>query len=105
MVTRLPHQKGVALAMLALQQLKGEAWQFVVLGTGETALEDAAVRFAGEYPTRAHAVRRFDGGLARLIYAGSDMLLLPSRYEPCGLAQVIGMRYGSVPVGRGHGGR
>ena len=104
MVTRLAHQKGVDLALLALQQLKGEAWQFVVLGTGETALEDAAVRFAGEHPDRVHAVRRFDGGLARLIYAGSDMLLLPSRYEPCGLAQMIAMRYGSVPVARATGG-
>jgi starch synthase len=104
MVTRLAHQKGVDLALEALQELAAEPWQFVILGTGETALEDAAVRFAAAHPDRAHAVRRFDGALARLIYAGSDMLLLPSRYEPCGLAQMIAMRYGSVPVVRSTGG-
>jgi starch synthase len=104
MVTRLAHQKGVDLALAALQELRTEAWQFVILGTGETALEDAAARFAAAHPDRVHAIRRFDDRLARLIYAGSDMLLLPSRYEPCGLAQMIAMRYGSVPVVRSTGG-
>lgn len=104
MVTRLAHQKGIDLALAALNELGREPWQFVVLGTGETALEDAAVRFAAKYADRAHAILRFDDSLARLIYAGSDMFLIPSRYEPCGLGQMIAMRYGSVPVVRSTGG-
>ncbi len=104
MVTRLDYQKGVDLALEALERLGDHDWQFVLLGTGDPGLEDLARRFAAARPGRAHAVLRFDGDLARQIYGGSDMILVPSRYEPCGLAQMIAMRYGAVPVVRSTGG-
>jgi starch synthase len=104
MVTRLVHQKGVDLALEALEKLDDLPWQFVLLGSGEAELEQAAVRFEHARPERARALNRFDERLARRIYAGSDLLLVPSRYEPCGLAQMIAMGYGSIPVARATGG-
>lgn len=104
MVTRLDYQKGVDLALEALERLEDLDWQFVLLGTGDPGLEDLARRFAAARPGRAHAVLRFDGDLARQIYGGADIILVPSRYEPCGLAQMIAMRYGAVPVVRATGG-
>ena len=78
--------------------------QFVLLGTGDPALEHEYAQFEMRYPHRASVRLRFDGRYARRIYGGADALLLPSRYEPCGLAQMIGMRYGCVPVARRTGG-
>lgn len=104
MVTRLDHQKGVDLALQALEGLVEARWQFVILGSGDPALADKARAFAAAHPERAHSVQRFDSPLARLIYGGADMILIPSRYEPCGLVQMIAMRYGSVPVVRATGG-
>jgi len=104
MITRLDHQKGVDLALQALDQIAGEAWQFVLLGTGDQALEVLANEFVERYHLRARVLLRFDASIARRLYASCDMLLIPSRYEPCGLAQLIGMRYGAVPVVRGTGG-
>ncbi|MBS1248792.1 MAG: Glycogen synthase [Chloroflexi bacterium] len=102
-ITRMDHQKGLDLIPNALRDLAGQAWQAVILGTGDPDLEDAARRLDAEFPN-VRAIIRYDDGLARRIYAGSDMLLIPSRYEPCGLTQMIAMRYGCVPVARATGG-
>jgi starch synthase len=104
MITRLDHQKGVDLALEALEKITDEAWQFILLGTGDPALEALSRGFAEQHPKRARALLKFDSRAARRLYASVDMLLIPSRYEPCGLAQLIGMRYGAVPVVRATGG-
>jgi starch synthase len=104
MVTRLDNQKGVDLVPGALRQIAGQAWQAVILGTGDPALEAAIHRLEVEFPDRVRAVIRFDAELSRRIYAGTDALLIPSRYEPCGLTQMIAMRYGCVPIARATGG-
>jgi starch synthase len=104
MVTRLDTQKGVDLALEALALLEDEPWQFVLLGTGDPDLEQEAQGFVRVHPTRARAILRFDPALSRRVYAGADILLVPSRYEPCGLSQMIAMRYGCIPVVRATGG-
>ena len=100
----MDQQKGVEIAIAALRQMAGSSWQAVILGTGDPELEDQARALETEFPNRIRAIIRFDGALARRIYAGSDMMMVPSRYEPCGLIQMIAMRYGSVPVARATGG-
>ncbi len=104
MITRLDNQKGVDLALEALQGVLDKDWQFVLLGTGDPGLETQARDFAKARRDRVAFIDRFDPVLARRVYGGADMILLPSRYEPCGLAQMIGMRYGCVPVVRATGG-
>jgi starch synthase len=104
MVTRMDQQKGVDLAVGALRSLPDEPWQAILLGTGNAELEVAARHLEIDFPNRVTAVLRYDGKLAHQIYGGSDMLLMPSRYEPCGLAQMIAMRYGCIPVARATGG-
>ena len=104
MVTRVDFQKGVDLVWPALEGIGESPWQFVFVGTGDPKLEQLCQAHAEKLPQRVRVVLRFDPPLARRIYAGSDMLLIPSRYEPCGLAQMIAMRYGSVPVVRATGG-
>lgn len=104
MVTRLDQQKGADLALDALDHLHQAAWQFVLLGTGDPALEARARSFAEANRERARAVLRYDDRLARRIYAGADAILVPSRYEPCGLVQMIAMRYGCIPIVRATGG-
>lgn len=104
MITRLDHQKGVDLALEALEGLLDREWQFVLLGTGDPALEALAREFANQHPERVRALLRFDDRAARRLYGSADLILVPSRYEPCGLAQLIGMRYGAVPVVRATGG-
>ena len=98
MISRLDYQKGVDLALAALAVVEDEQWQFVLLGSGDRELEGRAKIFEETYQDRARVVLRFDAELARKIYAGADMILVPSRYEPCGLAQMIAMRYGCVPI-------
>jgi starch synthase len=100
----MDYQKGVDLVPNALRQIAGQSWQAIILGTGDPALEAAARRLEAEYPDRMRAAIRFDAALSRQIYAGADALLIPSRYEPCGLTQMIAMRYGCVPVARATGG-
>jgi starch synthase len=102
-ISRLDYQKGINLALEALSGLSGE-WQLILLGTGDPELEAACREFEGQHAERSRCVLEFNAGLARQIYAGSDMILIPSRYEPCGLAQMIGMRYGNIPVVRSTGG-
>ena len=107
MISRLDWQKGLDIMghvlHLLLSGFAGEA-QFIVLGTGERQYEDMFARFARQYPHKMTAYLSYNAGFAPLIYAGSDMFLMPSLFEPCGLGQLISMRYGSVPVVRGTGG-
>jgi starch synthase len=98
MIGRMDRQKGVDLTLKVLQKLTDIPWQFVLLGTGDPVLEEAARKLQADLPGRVRAEIRFDGALARHIYAGADMLVMPSRYEPCGLAQMIAMRYGCLPI-------
>ncbi len=103
MINRMDYQKGVDLVPDALQMITDLDWQAVILGTGDPDLEESA-RLIDKNDSRVRAVLRFDGKLARMIYGGSDIILIPSRYEPCGLSQMIGMRYGCVPLARATGG-
>jgi starch synthase len=104
MIGRMDPQKGVDITFDALRQLTGRTWQFVILGSGDPGLENAARGLQAEYPYHVRAVISYDEQLSRLIYGGADMFLMPSRYEPCGLAQMIAMRYGCVPVVHATGG-
>ncbi len=97
-ISRMDPQKGIDLIPQALRKLKDLRWQAIVLGTGNPRLEGAVQRLQMEFPERVRAEFKYDSGLARQIYGGSDMLLMPSRYEPCGLSQMIAMRYGCVPI-------
>lgn len=103
-ISRMDHQKGIDLALNGIRRLKNTPFQLVILGTGNPDLEDDCQRLADEFPAAVRYLRRFDMPLSHRIYAGADMLLMPSRYEPCGLAQMIAMRYGCVPVAREIGG-
>jgi len=107
MVTRLDAQKGMEITghviHLLLSGLAGEA-QFVLLGTGAKLYEDAFSHLASYHRRKMAAVLTFASDLAPLIYGGSDIFLMPSLFEPCGLGQLIAMRYGSVPVVRATGG-
>ena len=104
MVSRMDTQKGVDLAFTALKSMKKINFQAVILGTGDPKFEEAAQSLHNLFPEKIKIELRYDASLARQIYAGSDMLLMPSRYEPCGLSQMIAMRYGCVPVVRATGG-
>ncbi|MCZ2122328.1 MAG: glycogen synthase [Anaerolineales bacterium] len=104
LISRMDLQKGIDLAFTALKSMKNLKFQAVILGAGDPKLEEAALKLQNLFPEKIKAVTRYDAGLARQIYAGADMLLMPSRYEPCGLAQMIAMRYGCIPVVRNVGG-
>jgi starch synthase len=110
MVTRMDPQKGVDLAIDALRMLLQSAsvdtvpFQAVFLGTGNPILEQAAHHLEGDYPDLIRAKIMYSEKLSRHIYAGADGLLMPSRYEPCGLSQMIAMRYGCIPIARSTGG-
>ncbi len=107
MVTRLDWQKGLDITGEVLHRLlngfAGEA-QFVVLGTGAPEYEQMLAQITGYHREKSHAFLTYAADLAPLIYGGSDLFLMPSRFEPCGLGQMIAMRYGSVPVVRATGG-
>lgn len=104
MIGRMDHQKGVDLAIDALKQISDLNWKAILLGKGDPQLEKATQQLETEMPNKVRAATRFDMPLARKMYAGGDMILMPSRYEPCGLAQMIAMRYGCVPIARSTGG-
>ena len=105
MIGRIDPQKGVDLALRVLRGLgSARLWQFVILGVGDPALEAEVRQLQTDFPDRVRAVLRFDASLGRLIYGGADLLLMPSRYEPCGLAQMIAMRYGCLPLVHATGG-
>lgn len=105
MITRLTDQKGMDLFnYIAEELLQKSECQVVVLGTGEARYEEALRYFASRYPDKFKACIYFDPKLSNRIYAASDLFLMPSLFEPCGLSQLIAMRYGSVPIVRETGG-
>ncbi|MCM8758464.1 MAG: glycogen synthase GlgA [Candidatus Omnitrophica bacterium] len=103
-VGRLVEQKGIDLIIEAVDMLKGKDFQFVCLGTGDASYEQAVQMLAAKYPEKVGVKIGFDDALARQIYAGSDFFLMPSRFEPCGLGQLISLKYGTIPVVRKTGG-
>jgi starch synthase len=104
MISRMDYQKGVDLVPNAFDKIADKPWQAIILGTGDHAIEAEVRALEEKYPQRVRVMILFDAPLARRIYAGADTLLIPSRYEPCGLAQMIAMRYGNVPIARATGG-
>ncbi|MCE5192828.1 MAG: glycogen synthase GlgA [Candidatus Cryosericum sp.] len=104
MVSRLVAQKGMDLVLGALDDMMSLPINLMVLGTGDAGIETALEQKAAEYHGRFVFNRRFDEGLAHRMYAASDFFLMPSRFEPCGLSQMIALRYGSIPVVRRTGG-
>jgi len=104
MVTRLDPQKGLDLLLAGWEQLLQRAVQLVILGSGHPGYEQRLVELAARAPGRVAVCIGFDDALARRIYAGSDLFLMPSGYEPCGLGQLIALRYGSVPLVHATGG-
>jgi starch synthase len=98
MVSRLAEQKGADLLAAALEEIVALGFDVVVLGTGERRYEETLQAAQLSHPGRVRVFARFDEGLAHRIYAGSDLFLMPSRWEPCGLGQMIAMRYGTLPV-------
>ncbi len=103
-ITRLTEQKGLDLIEDVLKELVDMGAQFIILGTGEADIEKIFVKAEKKYPEAVAAEMRFDGNFAQTVYAGSDMILVPSRFEPCGLSQIIGMRFGTIPIVRETGG-
>ncbi len=104
MVSRMDEAKGIDIALKGLKMLAKQSWQLVILGAGNPKIEEQAKKLQEALPDRVRVETRFDAKLARQIYAGSDVFLMPSRYEPCGISQMIAMRYGSVPLVRAVGG-
>lgn len=104
MVSRMDQAKGIDIALKGLRMLGKQNWQLVVLGAGDAKLEDMAKKLQEEMPEPVRVETRYDAKLARQIYSGADVLLMPSRYEPCGISQMIAMRYGCVPLVRAVGG-
>ncbi len=104
MITRLTDQKGLDLVAHVLQEILQLDIQMVVLGTGEHKYEQMFRHFQGTFPDKLSAQIRFDNSLSHLIYGASDLFLMPSLFEPCGLGQLIALRYGSIPVVRETGG-
>ena len=104
MVTRLTRQKGMDLVMYALDRILAGGVQVAVLGTGDRDYEDGLRYFQGEYPGTMAARIEFDPALSQRMYAAADMFLMPSKFEPCGLSQIIAMRYGTLPIVRETGG-
>ncbi len=103
-VSRFAPQKGLDLVLDALPRIVGAGAQLVVLGSGDAALERRFVEAQAARPQRVACRVGYDGALARRIFAGSDLFLMPSRFEPCGLSQMISMRYGTIPIVRWTGG-
>ena len=104
MVSRLTDQKGADLVLGALPWMRELGLQFALLGSGEHGLQDAFVRAAHENPGEVAVRIGYDEALSHLLVAGGDMILVPSRFEPCGLTQMYGLRYGTLPVVRSVGG-
>ena len=104
MVTRLAAQKGLDIVADALPDILATGAQLMVLGTGDRAYEKLLIDASRLYPDRIRVLLKYDEKIAKQIYAGCDMFLMPSHYEPCGLSQMIALRYGTVPIVRKTGG-
>jgi len=104
MITRLADQKGLDLIAPIAGKILDIGFQFVVLGTGDPRYEQLFTELAQKHPQQMKAFIGFDPDLAQRIYAGSDMFLMPSRFEPCGLGQLMALRYGTIPIVRKTGG-
>ncbi|OGO26127.1 MAG: hypothetical protein A2W33_09505 [Chloroflexi bacterium RBG_16_52_11] len=103
-ISRLDAQKGIDLVPSAFQGLANQPWQAVILASGDPSLETALHQLELDFPGKVRSVIRYDARLSHRIFAAADILLIPSRYEPCGLTQMIAMRYGCIPVARATGG-
>lgn len=104
MITRLVGHKGVDLVQRVMDDLMWDDLQLVVIGTGEWQYEEMFRSYAGRFPAKMSANIVFDNTLAHQAYAGADLVLMPSKQEPCGLTQLIAMRYGTIPIVRETGG-
>jgi starch synthase len=104
MISRLVDQKGLDLLLRVLEEMLYDGMQVVILGTGDTFYEKALSDIARKSPEKMCACISFDNGLAHSLYAGADIYLMPSLFEPCGLSQMIAMSYGTLPVARETGG-
>ncbi len=103
-ISRIDRQKGIDLILESLSQLRDTSWQAILLGSGDITLESKMKALETEFPERVRSEINFNVNLSHQMYAGGDILLMPSRYEPCGLAQMIAMHYGCIPVARATGG-
>ena len=103
-VTRLTWQKGLDLILPKMEELVGRECQVVILGAGERKYEDALAYWGENYPEKVSCNLKYDFGLSCRIYAGCDMFLMPSLFEPCGLSQMMSLRYGTIPIVRETGG-
>ncbi|NLT17823.1 MAG: Glycogen synthase [Firmicutes bacterium ADurb.Bin080] len=104
MVGRLTGQKGIDLVLRVIHEILSLDVQLVILGTGDWKYENAIKEMEKQYPTKLNAAISFSADMASKIYAASDLFLMPSKFEPCGLSQMIAMRYGSIPIVRETGG-
>jgi starch synthase len=104
LISRLADQKGLDLIAQVAEEMLALPVQFVLLGTGDTFYEKYFAQLQERHPYQARAFLRFDIDLAQRIYAGSDLFLMPSRFEPCGLGQMFALRYGTIPIVRATGG-
>ncbi len=103
-VSRMDHQKGLDIVIEGVESLIDQPWQLVILGTGDAQIQSRASALANRHPGRIKTIIGFHSEMAHKIYAGSDIFLMPSLYEPCGISQMISMRYGTIPVARSTGG-
>lgn len=104
LISRLTYQKGIDILLQGLPQVIDEGWSAIFLGTGQPELEKGLKDLESQIPDRLKVILNFDNPLAHRLYASGDILLMPSLYEPCGLSQMIAMRYGCIPVARAVGG-
>lgn len=104
LVSRMDPQKGIDIALKGIAYCEDLPWQAIILGTGDPTVEEMARELEAKYPKRVRSVIDYDNKLAHQLYAGADIFMMPSRYEPCGLSQMIAMRYGCVPIARATGG-
>ncbi len=104
LISRLDRQKGVDIALEALSLLQDDNWQAIILGSGDRALEKACTDLQLKFPDRIRSIIGFKTELSHQLYAAGDIFLMPSRYEPCGVSQLISMRYGIIPIANATGG-
>ncbi|MEA3326439.1 MAG: glycogen/starch synthase [Chloroflexota bacterium] len=104
LISRMDPQKGIDIAIKGLNHCRNMSWQAIILGTGHSAVENTVREFERQLPDRVRGVIGFDSELAHQLYAGADIFMMPSRYEPCGLSQMIAMLYGCVPIAHSTGG-